>query len=166
MGAVSPSGFSKLQPSVGSSWSHRRCLYAQSLAEKTDGLESWRFAAAQLTGSDSQTQLANDLFLDGLLFAANSEPLLEQLWPQLISDDGLILKRLLKRLQHAASIPDLRLRALVDPKLAEESEAWFRIPYPIYWFPALVVFSRHTKDVATHALLPAEPCQTLWPADG
>ncbi len=143
-------------------WGHAIRLYAQSLAERVDGLEKWKSASSQLAGSDSKTQVASDIFLDGLLFATNSEPLLEQVWSNLISDDGLILKRLLKRLQHAASVPDFRLRLLVDPKLAEQSEAWFRIPHPIYWFPALSVFSRHTKDVATHALLPAAEACALW----
>jgi hypothetical protein len=143
-------------------WGRAIRLYAQSLAEKVDGLETWKFASSQLAGSESETQVARDIFLDGLLFAANSEPLLEQVWPSLISDDGLILKRLLNRLQHAASVPDFRLRLLVDTKLAEQSEAWFRIPHPIYWVPVLSVFSRHTKDVATHALLPAAEACVLW----
>jgi hypothetical protein len=143
-------------------WGRAIRLYAQSLAEKVDGLETWKSASSRLAGSDSETQVASDIFLDGLLFAANSEPLLEQVWPSLISDDGLILKRLLTRLQHAASVPDFRVRLLVDPKLAEQSEAWFRIPHPMYWFPALSVFSRHTKDVATHALLPAAQACALW----
>jgi hypothetical protein len=143
-------------------WGRAIRLYAQSLAEKVDGLEAWKSASSQLAGSDSETQVASDIFLDGLLFAANSEPLLEQVWPSLISDDGLILKRVLKRLQFAASVPDFRLRLLVEPRLAEQSEAWFRIPHPIYWFPALSVFSRHTKDVATHALLPAAEACALW----
>jgi hypothetical protein len=65
-------------------------------------------------------------------------------------------------LQHAASIPDFRLRLLVDPKLVEQSQAWFRIPLPIYWVPALAVFSRHAKDVATHTLLAAAEACALW----
>ena len=104
----------------------------------------------------------SDIFLDGLLFAANSEVLLEQVWPHLIADGGAILLRLLKRLQHAASIPDVRLRGLVDPKYAEQSEAWFRIPHPLYWYPALSVFSRHAKDVADHALLLGAEVCALW----
>src|SRR5262249_27526616 len=106
--------------------------------------------------------LANDIFLDGLLFAANSEVLLEQVWPHLIADGGAILLRLLKRLQHAASVPDVRLRGLVDPKYAEQSEAWFRIPHPLYWYPALRVFSRHAKDLAEHALLLTAELCALW----
>lgn len=143
-------------------WGRAIRLYAQSLAEKGDGLAAWKSAAGQLSDDDADAVLANDIFLDGLLFAANSEVLLEEVWPHLIADGGAILLRLLKRLQHAASVPDVRLRGLVDPKYAEQSEAWFRIPHPLYWYPALSVFSRHAKDLAEHALpLAAEIC-ALW----
>jgi hypothetical protein len=143
-------------------WGRAIRLYAQALAEKGDGLAAWKAAADQLSGEDADAVLANDIFLDGLLFAANSEVLLEQVWPHLIADGGAILVRLLGRLQHGASVPDVRLRGLVDPKYAEQSEAWFRIPHPLYWYPALRVFSRHAKDLAEHALLLAAELCALW----
>ena len=143
-------------------WGGAIRLYAQGLAERGDGLAAWKAVTAQITGDDAETQLASDIFLDGLLFAANSESLLEQVWPDLIADKGLILRRLLKRLLHAASVPDVRLRGLIDPKFAEQSEAWFRIPHPLYWYPALCVLSRHPKEVAAHTLLPAAEVCALW----
>src|SRR5258707_9687808 len=48
-------------------------------------------------GTDSDSKLAADLLLDGLLFAANSELLIEQVWADLIAQNGQILNRLLKR---------------------------------------------------------------------
>ena len=143
-------------------WGHAIRLYAQSVAEKGDGLAEWKSVSTQLAGDNAEAQLAADLFLDGLIFAANSESLLEQVWPDLIAEQGLILHRLLKRLQHAASVPDVRLRGLGDPKNAERLEVWFRIPNPLYWYPALCVFSRHSKDVAQHALLLAAELCALW----
>ncbi len=143
-------------------WGHAIRLYAQSLVEQGDGPTGWKSVTAQLAGEDAESQLASDLFLDGLLFAANSESLLEQVWPDLIADEGLILLRLLKRLQHAASVPDLRLRGLVDPKHAEQLEVWFRIPHPLYWIPALRVFSRHSQDICKHALLQGAEVCALW----
>lgn len=143
-------------------WGRAIRLFAQSLAERQDDLQSWKSTWDQLSGADTETILASDIFLDGLVFAANSEVLLEQVWPILIADGGTILRRLLKRLQNAASIPDLRIRGLIDPKYADQSEAWFRIPHPLYWSPALNVFSRHARDLAEHALLPAAEICTLW----
>ena len=72
-------------------WGRAIRLYAQALAEKGDGLAAWKAAGAQLSGEDADAVLANDIFLDGLLFAANSEVLLEQVWPHLIADGGAIL---------------------------------------------------------------------------
>jgi hypothetical protein len=143
-------------------WGHAIRLYAQSLIELGDGPTGWRSVAAQLGGEDAETQLASDLFLDGLLFAANSEPLLEQVWPDLIANEGVILRRLIKRLELVASVPDMRLRGFVAPKVAEQSEIWFRIPHPLYWYPALCVFSRHSQEVSKHALLPAAELCALW----
>ena len=143
-------------------WGRAIRLFAQSLAERRDGLLSWKSTWAQLSGPEAEAVLASDIFLDGLLFATNSEVLLEQVWPNLVADGGAILRRLLKRLQNAASIPDVRLRGLVDPKYADQSEAWFRIPHPLYWSPALSVFSRHAKDLVEHALLLAAETCALW----
>jgi ABC transporter family protein len=143
-------------------WGRAIRLFAQSLAEKKDQLASWKSILAQLSGVEAEAVLASDIFLDGLIFAANSEILLELVWPNLIADGGAILRRLLKRLQNAASIPDVRLRGLVDPKYAEQSEAWFRIPHPLYWAPALSVLSRHAEDVAEHALLLGSEICSLW----
>jgi hypothetical protein len=143
-------------------WGRAIHLYAQSLAEHGDGLADWKSVTAQLTGDGPNSQLASDIFLDGLLFATNSESLLEQIWPHLIAENGAILRRLLRRLQHAASVPDVRFRGLVGPEFAEQSEVWFRIPHPLYWYPALRVFSRHSKDMAEHALLLAAEVCALW----
>jgi len=143
-------------------WSRAIRLYAQSLAEDSGGLEKWKAASVQFAGEDAQSQLASDLFLDGLLFAANSVSLLEQVWPDLIGDKGQILHRLLKRLVHVASFPDWRISGLKDAKLAEQYEAWFRIPQPLYWIPVLHVLNRHAKGVATHALLQGAEVCALW----
>ncbi len=143
-------------------WGRAIRLYAQSLAERGAGLADWKASTAKLTGDDAESKLAQDLFLDGLLFAPNSEYLLEQVWADLTAGKGQILQRLLKRLLHVASVPDWRISGVSDPNLAEQAKVWFRIPQPLYWVPVLRVLSRHSSDVAAHALiLGAEVC-ALW----
>ena len=143
-------------------WGRAIRLYAQSLAEHGAGLADWKAVTAKLGGEDAESKLAQDLFLDGLLFAPNSEYLLEQGWADLTAGKGQILQRLLKRLLHVASVPDWRISGVGDPKLAEQAEVWFRIPQPLYWVPVLRVLSRHSGDVAAHSLiLGAEVC-ALW----
>ena len=143
-------------------WGRAIRLYAQSLAEHGSGLDNWKSASTQLAGEDAESKLASDLFLDGLLFAANSVSLLEQVWPDLVADKGQILHRLLARLMHVASFPDWRISGLKDAKLAEQYEAWFRIPQPLYWIPVLHVLNRRAKDVVKHALIRASEICALW----
>ena len=65
-------------------WGRAIRLYAQSLAEHGQGLNEWKTATVDLAGEDADSKLASDLFLDGLLFAVNSESLLEQVWSDLV----------------------------------------------------------------------------------
>lgn len=143
-------------------WGRAIRLYAQSLAEKGQGLDQWKTLTAQLVGDEPEERLARDLFLDGLLFAANSATLLELVWPDLISDKGQILDRLLKRMLHVASMPDWRFQFVVEAKDIEQSESWFRIPYPIYWYPALTVLNRHSSDVAANSFQQGAEVCALW----
>lgn len=145
-------------------WGTAIRLFAQSLAEQGDGLAQWRVLSSQLGSADAASQLANDIFLDGIIFAANSESLMEQIWSDLIADRGAILRRLIARLQNGATFPDFRFQAeeILKHVRAEDAEKWFRIPNPLYWFPALRVFSRHAADICKFALLPAARLCGLW----
>jgi len=142
-------------------WARAIHLYAQSLAEKRDDLQAWKTASEHLAGNDPAAQVASDIFLDGVLFATNSEELLEEIWPNIIENEGLILKRLLTRLQHSASIPDPRFQ-MIDPTMAAHLEGYLRLPHPTYWAPALAVFERHSADVPKTALLPAAKACELY----
>ena len=73
-----------------------------------------------------------------------------------------ILHRLLKRLLHIATFPDWRLMGIGDAEMTEQSEAWFRIPQPLFWIPVLRVLRRHWVDVAAHALLQSAEVCALW----
>ena len=66
------------------------------------------------------------------------------------------------RLLLVASFPDPRLRSFVSEENAEASESWFRIPMPLYWIPALIIFSAHAEDVAAVALKKGAAVCTLY----
>jgi hypothetical protein len=143
-------------------WGRAIRLFAQSLAEDSGNLDRWKAVAEQFPEKGENTQLARDLFLDGLLFATNATLLLDRVWPDLIGKEGQVLRRLLKRMMHIASLPDPRFRDFMDKKDTDKAESWFRIPNPIYWYPALLVMARHAEDVAKGALIPAAEACTLW----
>jgi hypothetical protein len=132
------------------------------LAEAGSGLDGWKALAAKFSGDNPDSQLAADLLLDALIYAPHSEMLLEQVWSDLAADDAHILKRLLQRLLHVASVPDWRFQDIGDESLAETTEALFRIPHPVYWIPALRVLRRHAREVSRLlSRLAAEVC-ALW----
>jgi hypothetical protein len=143
-------------------WGRAIRLYAQTLAERRDGLDGWKAARSELSGEDADSRVAADFFLDALIFAANSEYLLDQVWPDLMDGGAQILNRLLKRLLHVASVPDWRVIGLDDQEWEEQAQAWFRIPQPLYWYPVLRVLSSHSGDVAKHALVRGAEVCALW----
>jgi hypothetical protein len=133
-------------------WNRAIRLYAQSLLDAKVNLAEWRKAMADFEAPDAESKVTKDLFLEALIFAADPMPLLEAVWQDLIADKGKLLHRLMDRLLFVASFPDPRLRSFVPEEDAEASESWFRIPMPLYWIPALFVFSIHAEDVASIAL--------------
>jgi hypothetical protein len=143
-------------------WNRGIRLYAQSLLEGKADLADWNKALADLNAPDAESKVTRDLFLEALIFAADAIPLLEAVWPNLIADKGKLLNRLMDRLLFVASFPDPRLRSFVSEENAEASESWFRIPMPLYWIPALFVFSVHADDVATVALKRGAEVCTLY----
>jgi hypothetical protein len=143
-------------------WGRAIRLYAQSLAEAEGGLNQWRVLATALAGEDADAQVARDLLLDALLFAPNSETLLEQVWSDLVADQGRDLQRLLQRLLYVASVPDWRFEGLGDTKLAENARAWFRIPHPLFWYPVLRVLVCHSADIVKLAAALGAQVSALW----
>ncbi|MBZ5501471.1 MAG: ABC transporter ATP-binding protein [Acidobacteriia bacterium] len=144
------------------SWARAIRLYAQGLAEQEGGLAGWKAILGTSATQTVEAALTTDLFLDGIVYAANVEPLLEQVWPDLIAEKGKILGRLLARLLHSATVPDWRMKEEVDPEDADLATAWFRIPHPLYWLPVLRVLQRHASDVARYAPYQASQAVELW----
>jgi hypothetical protein len=66
-------------------WSRAIRLYAQRLVERDEGLESWNAFVSALSGESPEEKLASDLFLDGIIFAANAASLLERVWTELLA---------------------------------------------------------------------------------
>jgi hypothetical protein len=143
-------------------WNRAIRLYAQSLLEGEADLADWNKALTELGAPDAESKVTKDIFLEALIFAADAVPLLEAAWPNLIADRGKLLNRLMDRLLFVASFPDPRLRSFVSEENAEASESWFRIPMPLYWMPALFIFSAHAEDVATVALQKGAEVCTLY----
>ena len=143
-------------------WGRAIRLYAQRLIEREEGLGGWKTFVTGFSSQNPEDKLASDLFLDGIVFAANAESLLERVWNELMADKGEILRRLLRRIVHVATVPDWRYQSEVPPEDADLAAAWFRIPNPLYWVPILRTLRRHVGDVAKEGIFEAAAVCELW----
>ncbi len=110
--------------------------------------EEWRAEMRRLGGDT--LGLLHDVFLEAPLFAAEPGPALEKVWPVLIDGDGRLLRRLLRRFLHSATVPNQALLATVRdiaPDLDETHVATMqRLPYWPLWLPLLGALSVHADD--------------------
>jgi hypothetical protein len=129
-------------------WDRAIRLYAQSLAEQGDGLDKWNSVFETFGERDTDSTIASDCFIDSLILATNSPTLLEQLWPNLLSDNAKILRRMLKRIQIVATMPHPNIEQIADAELRREAYKYLRIPIPIHWIGFLRALRSHSDDVA------------------
>jgi hypothetical protein len=138
-------------------WHKPLRLYA--LHQLENGLDgnAWERDWRGFAGNSAEAQLASDLFLEAVVFAAEPKPILEKLWPSFSRENGALLSRFLRRFQYAASIPDELFlnRARADgPEQVIETAAAIRIPLLLRWPPVIEFLHAHCTDVA--ALVPGE----------
>ena len=160
------SSVDRLTPLAGNPRWHRAIrLYAVRLLEAKSGDTSlWRALVAQSTDDEvPAAQVARDVLLESVIFAANAEALLERVWPILAEDQGRLLNRLLMRFLHVATVPDPRIPELAEnQEMASRLMALMRVPYWPYWLPFLRFLHRHSDVVSKVAIkLAAEVCG-LW----
>jgi len=143
-------------------WSRAIRLYAQRLVERDEGLSGWKAFVAGMSGDSPDDKIASDLFLDGILFAANAESLLEHIWGDLIADSADTLRRLLRRIVRVGTVPDFRFQEEMPAEDADLAAVWFRIPNPLYWMPFLRTMAQHAEDIAREGVFEAATVCELW----
>jgi|GEM_PF-742907 len=139
-------------------------LLGQHLAERSRaGNREWKLAFDAVDDILSEGKLYRNLLIEGVCLASNAEQLIDLLWPDLIADDGSLLRRLLDAFCFIATTPDPRIRSIsANPESQATLEANVRVPYWPYWLPMLTALSRHVSD-----LCPLAPTETgrvldLW----
>ena len=129
-------------------WHRAIRLFGLRLLENGSQVEQWTQLIAQLS-PDNQPNVQSDLVLDSVALAGNAEALLRQVWPTLMATGGKLLRRLLTRFLHIATLP--------DPLYASETRfaALRRIPLSPYWLPMLrVLFEKRAEalPIATNQI--------------
>ncbi|MCX5673908.1 MAG: hypothetical protein NTX87_02770 [Planctomycetota bacterium] len=141
-------------------------LYALHLLEKNQDVARWRQAVAAV----EPEPLLQDLLVDAVVFAANSQELLETVRADLMANGGVLLRRLLRRFHHVATIPNpsviLFVRALSPGESITEAATWQRLPYWPYWPPMLRFLHTHLAEVVEAAPAQVANVANTWLRQG
>ena len=123
-------------------WHTALRLYGVSLLEADRSGRRWKT-------SINAYPAAQDLFIESLVFAGNSQELISSIWSVLIEDEGHFLKIFLKRFQYVASIPNPQYTMLAGQMYTSlgEVRTWERIPLWMYWLGILYALVDHLDDL-------------------
>jgi hypothetical protein len=138
-------------------WHRALRLVGMHLAEQKESLKEWRALIAEFSDPNHESVLARDILLEAGIFAADAESVLHKIQPELVANDGDLLRRFLRRFLHSATIPDFRSVEFFrkeDPDLATEIAARSRLPFLPYWPPVLRWLHNNIQE--TIALAPVE----------
>ncbi len=126
------------------------------------GVDRWRTDREALDANDQQ--LLADLFLDAPLFAHDAHQILEELWPALVNDEGVLLRRLLRRFLYIATYPDPRGQLIFRdaPELLTHWSARSRVPIWALWLPVIEVLVAHRDQAIELALKQTAAIGDLW----
>jgi energy-coupling factor transporter ATP-binding protein EcfA2 len=144
------------------SWHPAIRLLGLHLLEQYETVERWREVFASVGTKQTDVTLEQDLLLESVIFAATPKPLLDRLWPELAKDKGKLLKRLLKRFLHVATLPNPIVMATAEPTLAVEAATMLRLPYWPYWLPMISFLQQHQDEIVDLAPREAAEIADEW----
>jgi hypothetical protein len=142
-------------------WHRTIRLFALSVLRE-QGLEAWSARREELERQDQW--LLAELFLDATLFAHDSAAVVRSLWPTLVADKGVLLRRLLRRLRFSASVPD-PMGGLIFAGAPEMETYWAiqrRMPLWPIWIPFLEVLHEERRVALELAEAEVAPVVETW----
>lgn len=115
-------------------WHSSIRLYGQwLLSQGLQDVAQWQ----QLVISHNENRLAQNLLLDSVALAVDSENVLPKVWDVLQANNGNLLRRFLKRFLHVTTFPFPGTERIPDDHVRIWAQATFRIPFWPFWLPAL-----------------------------
>jgi len=123
-------------------WHSAIRLYGISLLEADATAAKWKATIERLPN-------VADLLLESLVFSGNALQLLERAWPVLCADDGRLLRTLVRRFLHVATIPNSEIMALARQFKMTDADARIleRLPLWMYWLGPLRCFATHVEEM-------------------
>lgn len=146
-----------------SRWHRAVRLYGKWLLDSSDGIRKWKEAIARTGDGSKEGTVVRDLILEAVVFDDNYGSKLDEAWPTLIENKGLLLRRILDRFLFVATIPDPRIQlAGLDDHVAAHIEIAYRLPYWSYWPQLLRGLHQHKTDIIRYAPIEAAKVTRLW----
>ncbi len=129
------------------------------LSQPDQGRDGWDHAFGQVIAAGHVE--ASDILLDALCLDARLDHHLENRLELLFADDGALLKRLLHRFLHVATVPSIPSHMAVESSLRIYLEADMRFPIFERWRPMGRFLHAHAQRVgALGAPIVARVCKT------
>jgi hypothetical protein len=155
-----PAFFEKRQGSP--LWHRALRLLGIHLLEHAGGVDDWRSLLASFAQTGSN--LLQDVLLEAPVFGANARTLLDSVFPDLVADEGRMLRRMLTRFLAFATVPDLQKVALaislgIDPATAR---ATYRLPYWPLWLDLLAFLHAHSSAILAVASSELARIVEMW----
>ena len=135
-------------------WHRALRLLGIHLLEHSGGVEEWRAVLASFGQGD--LGVVHDVLLEAPVFAVNARALLDAALPDLLANDGVLLRRLLTRFLAFATVPNAKMVTVAHAVGldAYTARATYRLPYWPYWIDVLAFLHAHRE-----AVLGAAPCE-------
>lgn len=140
-------------------WHKAIRLYGLRLLEdRAFGLDAWSELLNELSAGGKHT-IEQDLVLESVIFAANADERLSQVWPMLTADKGIRLTRLLRRFLHVGTLPD---PLVVDGSTSAAAAALHRYPFWPLWGPVLRLLHKNRAEAIPLSVDEATQIARLW----
>ncbi len=145
-------------------WVRSLRLYFIRLIDKEANLDNW---LAQYNDFEGNV-LLQDTMLDSIFFASNTLSILEKLWPDFLSKNRDVFRRLLQRFLYITTNPDPWYMLIFknDKSFSESELATFkRIPNYVYWPPFIKFLHNHYDEVLKLNLFEIAQIADSWLRD-
>ena len=146
-------------------WSKAIRLYGLSLLEKDNKGQKWKKAFNSFGEGTPQHIIIQNLLLESLFLSPNALLILNRQKELLFTDEGKLLKRLLKLFLIGATSPNpeiLRLAKQIGGFTEPEASSYDRIPVFSYWLDMLLFLHANKDEALKAALLTVTNIALMW----
>jgi hypothetical protein len=143
-------------------WHRAIRLLGIHLLEREQGFNEWKTLMSSF--DSGEMTIVRDLILEAPAFAMNAGLLLDRIFTDLVTGDGILLQRLLTRFLAFATVPNEHMLEIARTfgMDVNEARAAFRRPHPPYWLDVLTVLHAHRSEALRAAACEVAKLVEMW----